>query len=88
MGGELSRRGLLGGVVGGAAVGGLVAGPAGADPGTPESSERWGGAAPSLRNRIDWPTFLAGQDLRWRQLPTRWRPSACAAKVRVQRETA
>jgi alpha-L-fucosidase 2 len=71
----LSRRGLLGGLIGGAAAGGLGVGPAAAAPGSADSSER--SAAPlRLRNEMatqrQWREFLAGRDLRWRRLPTRW----------------
>src|SRR5688500_17283509 len=74
-GGPFSRRGFLGGVVGGAAAGGLAADPAYAAPQEDQSSERSGGSL-RLRNRLSdsraWRAFLAEQDLIWRRLPTRW----------------
>ena len=72
---ELSRRGLLGGVAGGVVASGLTAEAAHAAPVEAETSDRWG-HPPRLRNRMatdrQWSAFLAGQDLVWRQLPTRY----------------
>ncbi|MGW6936513.1 glycosyl hydrolase family 95 catalytic domain-containing protein [Lentzea sp. NPDC054927] len=57
---DLSRRGLLGGVVAGAALTALPVG-AGADPGS-------AGCA----TRIDWERFLGEQDLVWQRMPRAW----------------
>src|SRR3712207_3281062 len=74
---EVSRRGFIGA----AAVGTVAAGTVSAPAWAVDSSEEFGhghghGHAPRLRNLMatehPWATFLAQQDLVWRQVPTRW----------------
>ncbi len=64
MGAEVSRRGVLGGTVAGAAAAALPASPAPA------------AVSPRVRNRMrtdrEWAEFLAGQDLVWKRLPRTW----------------
>src|ERR671932_582513 len=60
---ELSRRGFLGGMVGGVAAGALPATTTAAA--EPDSR-------PRLENRIQWARFLAGQDLVWKRVPRAW----------------
>jgi alpha-L-fucosidase 2 len=62
---ELSRRGFLGGVVGGVAATAVTTDTAAAEPGRPGLDNR-------MRSDQAWARFLAGQDLVWRRLPRTW----------------
>lgn len=68
---ELSRRGFLGGVVGGVAAAGAL--PSAAEATEATETEKHG---PRLDNRMrsdqQWARFLAGQDLVWRRVPRTW----------------
>src|SRR4051794_13937184 len=59
---EVSRRAVLGGLVGGAAAGALPAAGAFAN----------GGGRDWLHDEVKWARFLADQDLVWQKLPATW----------------
>jgi len=60
---ELSRRGFLGGMVGGVAAGALPTATSAAEPDH---------GRPQLDTQIHWAQFLAGQDLVWQRMPRTW----------------
>jgi alpha-L-fucosidase 2 len=62
---DVSRRGFLGGVVGGVAARALPGGSALAEPSRPVLDNR-------MRSDRAWERFLAGQDLVWQRLPRTW----------------
>ena len=62
---EVSRRAMLGGLVGGAMAGALPAAPAAA-------GHHGGWLDNEMSSNRDWAEFLAGADLVWKRLPTTW----------------